>query len=124
MKTNVLFVCNFNMMRSATAEMLFKDDPMLKVKSAGISPEAVMVIDQQLVDWAEIIFVMEPVQQQFIEKNFPRGLDGKRIICLSIDDRYAYMDERLQRVLRSTVERYLQKIFSEEPPSVPDGRCP
>jgi predicted protein tyrosine phosphatase len=119
----VLFVCNFNMMRSATAEMIFKDDPVLEVKSAGISPEAIVVIDEQLVGCADIIFVMELMQRQFIEQKFPDGSSGKKIISLGIGDHYQFMDEKLIEVLKSGVEAHLKKIFNEAPPSDPDSRC-
>lgn len=119
----VLFVCNFNMMRSATAEMIFRDDPLLEVKSAGISPEAIVVINQQLVEWADIIFVMESKQKQFIEQKFQPESSEKKIICLSIGDHYQFMDQKLKEVLISSIEPYLNKIINQAPPSDPDCRC-
>ncbi|MCK4836823.1 MAG: protein tyrosine phosphatase, partial [Candidatus Aminicenantes bacterium] len=98
---------NLNMMSSTTADKIYKDNPMLEVKSAGINIEAFVRIDDQLVDWADIIFVMEKNQKKFIEKKFKTTCLDKKIINLNISDDYYYMDPDLVTILKSTVETHI-----------------
>jgi len=77
-----LFVCGRNQRRSPTAERIFKDDPRLSVRSAG---------------------VMEPkhaarIRFQFTAESIPpmRSLD--------IPDDYEYMDSELVELLRTAAE--------------------
>ena len=39
-KVNVLFVCTVNRMRSLTANVIFKDDHRMNVRSAGVAENA------------------------------------------------------------------------------------
>ena len=55
---NILFLCTANSERSPTAERLFKHSRTYSAKSAGVHPAAYRVVDQELVDWADKIFVM------------------------------------------------------------------
>lgn len=108
----ILFVCNLNMMRSATAENIFKNRPGIAVKSAGISAGAVVRIDKQLVDWADIVFVMENTQKKYIMKKIGPSRPDKKIINLNIPDTYSYMDPDLVAVLKARVDAFLQGQIS------------
>lgn len=110
----VLFICTFNMMRSVTAENIFRDDPMLEVKSAGIHPEAVVRVDEGLLEWADLIFVMEDTHQAFIDKNLDSLNLFKKIICLNISDEYNYMDADLMGILKKRVGTHLNDFFNSE----------
>ena len=55
----ILFVCTANEERSPTAEMVFKDVPGWETKSAGTSPDAVVPVSRELIDWADRIVVMQ-----------------------------------------------------------------
>jgi predicted protein tyrosine phosphatase len=103
-RRKVLFVCDANRMRSPTAEKIFSDDPRLEVKSAGIKANATVPISRQLLEWAELIVVMEKKQRNAICEQFQDIYESKRIVCLNIPDKFHFMDPNLIRLLRERVE--------------------
>lgn len=104
----VLFVCGQNRLRSPTAEQVFADDPRMECASAGTSSSSDVPLSTELVAWAELIFVMEAIHLRKLKAGFARQLRGKRVICLGIPDRYAFMDAELVRMLQREVPRYLR----------------
>jgi predicted protein tyrosine phosphatase len=54
-----LFVCTVNRCRSPTAEWLYGCNPEHMVASAGVDRSAATVVDAELLQWAERIFVFE-----------------------------------------------------------------
>ena len=104
---NILFVCSRNKWRSPTAEAIYKNHNGLSVKSAGTEPSARIKITAKLIDWADIIFVMEKRHKQKIIENFKDSCLGKEIITLDIPDDYQYMDEELIHSIKTAVEPYL-----------------
>ena len=54
-----------------------------------------------------MIFVMEKTHRGKLERKFRPDLKSARIICLSIPDEYAFMVDRLVRLLRAKVEPHL-----------------
>lgn len=105
--TRVLFLCSQNRLRSPTAEAVFADHDGLEVRSAGLDHDAVSSVTPELVEWAEIIFVMERAHRNKLRKKFRRYIDTQRIVCLGIPDEYAYMDPALVSLLKAHVPRYL-----------------
>lgn len=85
---NVLFVCTANRLRSPTAETLFKNDPRIEVRSAGLDPDCPTPLVQDLVDWADLIFVMENAQREKIRKKYKQRPADGRIINLNLPDEY------------------------------------
>ena len=104
---NVLFVCSRNKWRSRTAETIFKNNHDHIVKSAGTESEARIKVTEKLINWAELIFVMEKRHKQRLQERFQEALDHKRIIVLDIEDNYKYMDEELIETLKRSVTPYL-----------------
>ena len=104
---NVLFICSRNKWRSRTAETIFKKERKINVKSAGTSKAARVRVSATLIDWAEVIFVMESKHKSQITENFRAHLDAKEIIVLSIPDEYQYMDEDLIEHLQDAVQYHL-----------------
>jgi len=99
----VLFVCGRNRKRSPTAEVLFRDHPGVDVQSAGLAPDADTPLDREMVEWADVIFVMEASQRRKINVQFGRPLKGVRLVCLDIPDRFEFMDPQLQELLKDRV---------------------
>ena len=104
---NVLFVCGRNKLRSPTAERIFADYPDVEVASAGTNPDADTPLSAELVEWADIIFVMEKSHRQKLSTRFRASLKKSRVVCLDIPDKYAFMDPELVRILKSKVTRFL-----------------
>jgi predicted protein tyrosine phosphatase len=103
----LLFVCGRNRLRSPTAEQLFAGHPGVECASAGLSPDADNPLTPELLDWAEIVLVMEPRQQAKLRQLFAPHLRDKRVVCLRIPDRYEFMDPALVTLLRSRMRPFL-----------------
>lgn len=104
---NLLFVCSRNEWRSRTAETIFKNEQRFNVKSAGTSSSARIRINQNLIDWADKILVMEDKHKIRLTELFGE-LPDKEIIVLGIPDEYKYMDEELVEELRHLVDYYIE----------------
>ena len=87
-KQKILFVCTQNRLRSPTAEAVFRENPTLEVKSAGVDNDASVPVNLELLEWADIIFVVEKRQRNIIHKKFKDIYRNKRIVCLYIPDDY------------------------------------
>lgn len=109
-RRRVLFICSHNQLRSPTAERVFRDHPNLEVKSAGVSDLSPVCVDRWLLEWAQIIFVMEPHHWQELGRRFREVCSGKKVICLNIPDQYNYMDPALVEILKEKVSRHLGEI--------------
>ncbi len=104
----VLFVCSQNKLRSPTAESLFAEYPELEVASAGLNHNAEIPLSAEIVEWADVIFVMEKTHRRRLSEKFRRHLKRPRVICLDIPDEYDYMDPELIRLLESKVRKHLR----------------
>jgi predicted protein tyrosine phosphatase len=96
----LLFICGRNRLRSPTAETIFSEYQGLDVESAGLDRDAESVVSSETIAWADIIFVMEKPQRIKLAQKFQPWLNGKRVICLDIPDRYEYMDPTLVALLK------------------------
>ena len=104
---NVLFVCSRNKWRSLTAETIYKNNPNYFVKSAGTESSARIRVNEKLINWADVVFVMEKHHKQKLSENFPEATSNKKIIILDIPDDYKYMDPELINILTDSIEDYL-----------------
>jgi predicted protein tyrosine phosphatase len=105
----VLFVCRFNRSRSATAERLFCKRPDLDVRSAGTSDDALVRVNQRMLEWADIIFTMDPQQHRALTRMFPGHAALKRLVCLDIPDDFGFLDPQLVKLLEERVPRHLER---------------
>lgn len=103
-----LFICSRNRLRSPTAERLFASWPGVESDSAGLAADAEVALSAEQLEWAELIFVMEPVHRRRLQQRFAPWLRGKRVICLDIPDDYDFMQTELVELLRRKVGAYLR----------------
>jgi len=104
---NVLFICSQNKLRSPTAEQVFASYPGVECSSAGLNHDAENPVTGELLEWAELIFVMEKAHRRKLTSKFRKNIKGQCIVCLDIPDNYAFMEPALVRLLREKVSRYL-----------------
>lgn len=104
---HVLFICSQNRLRSPTAEQVFASSPGLEVSSAGLNHDAENPVTPELLEWADLIFVMEKTHRNKLSSRFQQYLSGKKIVCLDIPDDYEFMDPQLIRLLHAKVPRHL-----------------
>ena len=112
----ILFICSKNKWRSPTAEQVFSEYPGVECASAGVSRDAEIPVSTDLVEWAEMIFVMEKDHKAKMQKEFAAQLAGKRVVCLGIPDQYRFMDPALVEVLRRKVAPHLPQSHSTRGP--------
>jgi predicted protein tyrosine phosphatase len=105
----LLFVCSQNRRRSPTAEQVFSQWADIECASAGLFDSADEPLSGELLDWAEIVFVMERVHKSRMSARFGTHLKGKRVVCLDIPDDYDFMDPELVRLLTAKVGPYLRR---------------
>ncbi|QIG52467.1 protein tyrosine phosphatase [Nordella sp. HKS 07] len=104
---NILFVCSQNRLRSPTAEQVFSTRRDIEVASAGTNHNADNPLTAELVEWADIIFVMEKAHRSKLLQRFRPQLKKAHVICLDIPDEFELMDPKLVRLLEKKVSRYL-----------------
>ena len=83
-----------------------RDD--LETASAGLNNGADVPLSGELIEWADIIFVMEKHHRSKLSKRFKPYLKNKRIICLDIPDEYEYMEPELVELLKLKVGSLLR----------------
>lgn len=107
---NLLFICSRNKWRSRTAEDLFKRLNGYEVRSAGTAESARVRVNEKLLVWADIIFVMEREHKKRLQQKFSSDVLNKEMIVLDIPDEYQYMDEALIEILNETILPYLDNL--------------
>ena len=106
---NILFLCTSNLHRSRTAEFYFqKYWPSHNVRSAGLSQSECnrhqsRLCTEELVVWADNIFVMELAHLERIEQNLGKSHSSK-ITVLGIEDIYQFQQKELVETLISKVD--------------------
>lgn len=104
----LLFICSQNRSRSFTAERMFEGFADYAVKSAGVEPEARVVVNHGHIEWADLIFVMESDHTRRLREMFGAALDGKAIINLCIPDVYRPMSPALIEALKVSLSAHVQ----------------
>lgn len=104
----VLFVCGYNRLRSPTAEQVFSSYPEIEVDSAGLNHDANVPLTPKLVQWADMILVMEKEHLAKIRQKFKAQLKNQKLISLDIPDEYEYMDPKLVEILKKKVTPFLK----------------
>ena len=104
-----LFICSRNRLRSPTAEEVFSSWPGVETDSAGLALDAATPLEPEQIQWAEVIFVMERRHKVKLTKVFSRYLNGKRIVCLDIPDKYSFMDPELIALLERKAGRFMDR---------------
>lgn len=105
---NLLFVCSRNRLRSPTAEVVFGALPGVSALSAGTAPDAEEPVTPELLEWADVVFVMEAHHRRQLAARFGPQLRGKRLVNLDIADDYDFMAPQLVELLRERVGRAVE----------------
>ncbi len=73
----------------------------------GTNSDAETTLSGGLIEWADIVFVMEKSHRNKVSKKFNTLLKSKRLICLDIPDEYDCMDPALIRLLENRVLKHI-----------------
>lgn len=105
---NLLFICSENRLRSPTGEEVFSEYTGINAIGAGTNSDAETTVSGDLIEWADIILVMEKSHRNKVSKKYKELLKDKKLVCLDIPDNYERMDSELIRLLKSRVSRHVR----------------
>lgn len=107
---NLLFVCSENRLRSPTGEAVFSGYSGINAIGCGTNADAETAVSGDLIEWADIILVMEKAHRNKVSKKFKHLLSGKKLVCLDIPDNYDCMDPELIKLLKIRVAKHVRLI--------------
>jgi len=105
---HLLFVCSENKLRSPTAEAVFSEYEGVEAIGAGTNSDAETPVSGDLIEWADVILVMENTHRNKISKKYKELLKGKKLAVLDIPDIYECMQPELIQLLKTKVPRYVR----------------
>jgi predicted protein tyrosine phosphatase len=99
----VLFVCTYGILRSPTAAHWAAAHKGWNTRSCGVSAAAVPPLHNNLLEWAERVYVMEQsIAEEIIAKY---GGQGDKLRVLNIPDEFSYMDRKLVALIGGILSR-------------------
>lgn len=104
--TNLLFICSKNRLRSPTAETVFSEYPGIDAIAAGINADSETPVSGDLLEWADVVLVMERSHRQKLTRKYAQLLKNKRVIVLGIPDVYEYMAPELIALLQRRITKH------------------
>jgi len=102
----VLFVCTGNLDRSPTAEFLLRGKEGFEARSAGTWINARKKVSKDLIEWADVIFVMEDYHKDVILSICPEAKE--KVVVLNIPDVYRRNDPKLIEILKKRLGECLK----------------
>ena len=78
------------------------------MRSAGTATDARIRVTEKLIQWSDLILVMEKRHRDILRVRFGALMDNKKLVVLDIPDDYQYMDPELVEMLSVAVSPYLQ----------------
>lgn len=111
MNKSFLFVCSANKMRSKTGEDYFSsiyNDFSFKSSGTNLKlcqKEGTNPLTEEMLIWADVVFVMEQKHIKLINQNTNRKYNSK-IVLLSIEDKYKYYQKELLEILIEKTKVY------------------
>jgi predicted protein tyrosine phosphatase len=108
-----LFLCGDARARGPTAAQIAAQWTGVKGDSAGLSSDADDLLSAEQLDWASIIFVMEPRQKTRLVSQYPSEVRGKQIISLDVPDLYSFMQPELIDLLTKKLKPFLAPAVSK-----------
>jgi len=103
----LLFVCSENRLRSATAEAVFSEYEGVEAIGAGTNKDAVTPVSGDLIEWADVILVMESMHRDKISAKYKTLLKDKHMVVLGIPDNYQRMQPELIQLLEEKVSKLI-----------------
>jgi predicted protein tyrosine phosphatase len=103
----LLFVCSENRLRSPTAEEVFAQYDGVEAIGCGTNNDAITPLSGDLIEWADVVLVMEKSHRNKVSRKYKELLKYKRLICLDIPDNYDLMQPELVKLLKTRVAKYV-----------------
>jgi len=87
---------------------VYSDHPGVNAIGAGTNSDAETPVSGDLIEWADVILVMEKGHRDKVSRKYKDLLKGKMLAVLAIPDNYGYMDPDLVELIKVRVPRYVQ----------------
>ena len=107
-----------NQRRSRTAEDLYRNTPGLDVRSAGTWPDGDHHIEQQDIDWADTVLVMEDEHREEIVNEFGTGASLDKLTVLGMRDEWLRGDPELKGYLRARIDPLIARNLDATHPKM------
>jgi predicted protein tyrosine phosphatase len=109
----VLCVCSAGLLRSPTTAVVLSQAPYnFNTRAAGLVPEFALVpVDKVLMMWADEVVCMTSDQKKTLENMARPGLN---VICLNIEDSFAYRDPQLMELIRNTYDQESAELLKSK----------
>lgn len=104
----LLFICSENRLRSPTAEAVFSEYEGVEAIGAGTNADAETPVSGDLIEWADIVLVMEKIHRKKVSKKYKELLKNKRVVVLDIPDIYECLQPELIHLLKGKVSRLVR----------------
>jgi predicted protein tyrosine phosphatase len=104
-----LFICGKARARGPTAAQVATQWEGVQSDSAGLSNDADDLLSTEQLEWADIVFVMEPRQKIRLNSKYASVMRGKQVITLDIQDLYSFMQPELIEILNKKLKPYLDQ---------------
>lgn len=89
---------------------MYRNSQQFNCRSAGTAASARVKVTLTLVQWADVIFVMEHKHKKQLTDQFQLARDEKEIIVLNVPDEYEYLNPDLIELIQGGVEDYFSNI--------------
>ena len=86
---------------------MFSKRTDLEVRSAGTSFDALARVNAQMLNWADIIFIMDDQQRRALRRRFARHPALERLVCLDIPDEFTFLQPELMELLENRTTPHL-----------------
>jgi predicted protein tyrosine phosphatase len=114
-RLRILFVCARNQWRSPTAEQVYRQDPRVEARSAGVSGKSPHEVSGADLDWAQLVLAMERRHLVRLREAFPDRRAFPPMESLEIPDDYPYLDPELIGLIRAGTEPHLAALAVPRP---------
>ena len=78
---NLLFICSKNKLRSPTAEQIFYEYQGIEAIGCGINSDSETTLSGDLIERADLIFVMEKIHKSKVTQKYQKLLKSKKASC-------------------------------------------
>lgn len=86
---------------------MFSEYDNVEAISAGTNKDCEQPVTGDLIEWCDVVLVMEKAHRNKVSRKFRELLKDKKLAVLDIADNYDFMDSALVSLLEAKVPRYV-----------------
>jgi predicted protein tyrosine phosphatase len=115
----ILAVCSAGLLRSPTVAHVLSQEPYnFNTRACGLSQDfALIPIDAALITWADVIIVMDSLQQKMVDDLITDWSIGDAfnipVLNWNIPDNYDYRDPKLVKIIEEKADDLVRFMLNE-----------